>query len=193
MRSGLERSLEITSICKPTSSCTFFSTLCLKSGLLLIMIVFGVSLRVTVMVPRAAFAAALGIAKFFPDKKNTDTGGQGGEGDPAVEGPGADGTDEEEPTKYGTGVTGILIVVKVGSVELLLLLLLLEAPAREEPAIGCAPGFEITEELVCVMFCNVVVEGGLEEFAPNEAAACEGDIEGAVLSGPRPRVKLMTQ
>ena len=143
MRSGLKRSLEITSICKPTSSCTFFSTLCLKSGLLLIMIVFGVSLRVTVMVPRAAFAAALGIAKFFPDKKNTDTGGQGGEGDPAVEGPGADGTDEEEPTKYG--VTGILIVVKVGSVELLLLL---EAPAREDPAIGCAPGFEITEELV---------------------------------------------
>ena len=107
------------------------------------MIVFGVSLRVTVMVPRAAFAAALGIAKFFPDKKNTDTGGQGGEGDPAVEGPGADGTDEEEPTEYG--VTGILIVVKVG---LLLLLLLLEAPAREDPAIGCAPGFEITEELV---------------------------------------------
>ena len=190
MRSGLERSLEITSICKPTSSCTFFSTLCLKSGLLLIMIVFGVSLRVTVMVPRAAFAAALGIAEYFPDKKNTDTGGQGGEDDPAVEGP---GKDEEEPTKYGTGVTGILIVVKVGSVELLLLLLLLEAPAREEPAIGCAPGFEITEELVCVVFCNVVVEGGLEEFAPNEAAACEGDIEGAVLSGPRPRVKLMTQ
>ena len=188
MRSGLKRSLEITSICKPTSSCTFFSTLCLKSGLLLIMIVFGVSLRVTVMVPRAAFAAALGIAKFFPDKKNTDTGGQGGEGDPAVEGPGADGTDEEEPTKYG--VTGILIVVKVGSVELLLLL---EAPAREDPAIGCAPGFEITEELVCVVFCNVVVEGGLEEFAPNEAAACEGDIGGAVLYGPGPRVKLMTQ
>ena len=43
------------------------------------------------------------------------------------------------------------------------------------------------------MFCNVVVEGGLEEFAPNEAAACEGDIGGAVLYGPGPRVKLMTQ
>ena len=183
MRSGLERSLEITSICKPTSSCTFFFTLCLKSGLLLIMIVFGVSLRVTVMVPRAAFAAALGIAKFFPDKKNTDTGGQGGEDDPAVEGPGGD---EEEPTKYGTGVTGILIVVKVATVEAC-------QAAREDPAIGCAPGFEITEELVCVVFCNVVVEGGLEEFAPNEDAACEGDIKGAVLSGPRPRVKLMTQ
>ena len=178
MRSGLERSLEITSICKPTSSCTFFSTLCLKSGLLLIIIVFGVSLRVTVMVPRAAFAAALGIAKFFPDKKNTDTGGQGGEDDPAVEGPGGY---EEEPTKYGTGVTGILIVVKVATVE------------ASQPAIGCAPGFEITEELVCVVFCNVVVEGGLEEFAPNDDAACEGDIEGAVLYGPRPRVKLMTQ
>ena len=191
MRSGLKRSLEITCICKPTSSCTFFSTLCLKSGLRLIAIVVGFSLTVTVTVPVAVFAAALGIAKFFPDKKNTDTGGQGGEGDPAVEGPGADGTDEEEPTKYG--VTGILIVEKVVSVELLLLLLLLEAPAREEPAIGCAPGYEITEELVCVVFCNVVVEGGLEEFAPNEAAACEGDIEGAVLSGPRPRVKLMTQ
>ena len=150
MRSGLERSLEITSICKPTSSCTFFSTLCLKSGLLLIIIVFGVSLRVTVMVPRAAFAAALGIAKFFPDKKNTDTGGQGGEDDPAVEGPGGY---EEEPTKYGTGVTGILIVVKVATVE---------APAREDPAIGCAPGFEITEELVCVMFCNVVFFGSFE-------------------------------
>jgi len=176
MRSGLERSLEITSICKPTSSCTFFFTLCLKSGLLLIMIVFGVSLRVTVMVPPAAFAAALGIAEYFPDKKNTDTGGQGGEDDPAVEGPGGY---EEEPTKYGTGVTGILIVVKVATVE---------APAREDP-----PGFEITEELVCVVFCNVVVEGGLEEFAPNEAAACEGDIKGAVLSGSRPRVKLMTQ
>ena len=143
------------------------------------------------MVPRAAFAAALGIAKFFPDKKNTDIGGQGGEGDPAVEGPGADGTDEEEPTKYG--VTGILIVEKVVSVELLLLLLLLEAPAREDPAIGCAPGFEITEELVCVVFCNVVEEGGFEEFAPNEAAACEGDIEGADLYCPGPRVKLMTQ
>ena len=87
MRSGLEWSLEITSLCKPTSFCTFFFTLCSKSGLLLIIIVFGVFLRVTVMVPRAAFAAALGIAKFFPDKKNTDTGGQGGEGDPGqVEG-----------------------------------------------------------------------------------------------------------
>ena len=109
MRSGLKRILEITSICKPTSSCTFFSTLCLKSGLRLIAIVVGLSLTVTVTVPVAVFAAALGIAKFFPDKKNTDTGGQGGEENPAVEGPGADpGADEEELTKYGTG---ILIVV----------------------------------------------------------------------------------
>ena len=80
----------------------------MKSGLRLIIIVVGLSLTVTVTVPVAVFAAALGIAKFFPDKKNTDSGGQGGEEEPAVEGPGADGADEEGLTKYGTG---ILIVV----------------------------------------------------------------------------------
>ena len=75
--------------------------------------------RVTVMVPFAAFSAAL---QCFPAKKNTDTGGQGGEEDPAVEDPAADGPEEEGGANTGTG---ILIVVKLA-----------EAPAIVEPAIG---------------------------------------------------------
>ena len=52
----------------------------------------------------------------------------------------------------------------------------------------------MTDELVCVEFCNIVVEDGLEEFTPD--ADAEGDIKGAGLlgaPGTRPSVKLMTQ
>lgn len=52
----------------------------------------------------------------------------------------------------------------------------------------------MTEELVFVELCNVVVEDGLEEFTPD--ADAEGDIKRAGLfgaPGTRPRVKLMTQ
>ena len=126
-RSGLERSLMITKICNPTSVFRSFSTFGLNFGNVLIMIVVGLFLRVSVMVPFAAFSAALGTAQCFPAKKKTDTGGQGGgmleEGPALVEDPTADGLEE------GGGAnicgTGILIVVK-----------LLGAPARVDPAIG---------------------------------------------------------
>lgn len=116
----------ITKICNPTSVFRSFSTFGLNFGNVLIMIVVGLSLRVSVMVPFAAFSAALGIAQCFPAEKKTDTGGQGGdmlEEGPAVADPTADGPEE------GGGAnicgTGILIVVK-----------LLGAPARVDPAIG---------------------------------------------------------
>ena len=54
----------------------------------------------------------------------------------------------------------------------------------------------MTEELVFVELCNVVVEDGLEEFTPDADAVGEGDIKRAGLfgaPGTRPRVKLMTQ
>ena len=111
----------ITNICNPTSACRFLSTLCLKSGLFLSIIVDGLSLRVTVMVPFAAFSAALGIAQCLPAKKNTDTGGHGG--DILEEGPAApDGPEEEGANICGTAIR---IVVKV-----------VEAPAIVDLAIG---------------------------------------------------------
>ena len=50
----------------------------------------------------------------------------------------------------------------------------------------------MTQELVCVEFCNVVV--GFEELTPDDDATGEGDLKGgAGLLDASPRVKLMTQ
>ena len=54
------------------------------------------------------------------------------------------------------------------------------------------PEYEMTEELVRVEFCNVVV--GFEEFTPDDDATGEGGLKGgAGLLDASPRVKLMTQ
>ena len=126
----------ITKICIPTKACRFLSTLCLKPGLFLSTIVDGLSLRVTVMVPFAAFSAALGIAQCLPAKKNTYIGGQGGntnilEEGPAVADPAADDPEEGGANIFGTG---ILIVIKL--VVDPFIVKLVEVPAIVDPAMG---------------------------------------------------------